>query len=149
MLRSRSFLITAALPATSMAGCTGYNLSGSASTQSLEAPREAAIATFHSSALRPPALWHAENPPSCGSPRFEQAGAAVLKVAILLTPEQSGVDAVSDGGSWILEAADDARHHGCKGMAQRLYDSVIEIYVGGNYAALWQRAQISINDLRQ
>jgi hypothetical protein len=34
-------------------------------------------------------------------------------------------------------------------MAQRLYDAVIEIYVGGDYAALRQRAQIGIDDLRQ
>ena len=40
-------------------------------------------------------------------------------------PEQSGVD-------------DDARDHRCKAMARHLYDAVIEIYVGGDYAALRQ-----------
>jgi hypothetical protein len=98
MARSRSFLITAALLATSMAGCTGYAPSP-AGPQSLAAQREPAIATLRSSALRPLMLWHAENPPACGSPALMRPGATVLKVASLLTPDQSGVDAVSDGGS--------------------------------------------------
>ena len=71
----------------------------------------------------------------------------MLNVASLLTPEQSGVDAVSDGNSWILEVADDARDHGCKAMARHLYDAVIEIYVGGDYAALRQRTQIGVDGL--
>jgi hypothetical protein len=147
MPRFRSSLITAALLATSMAGRTSYDPSPSVGTQSLEAQRQAAIATLPSTALRPLMLCHAENPPAWGSTRLDEAGATVLKVASLLTPEQSGVDAVNDRG--ILEGADDTRAYGGKAMARRLYDGIIEIYLGGDSAAPRQSAQIGIDDLRR
>jgi hypothetical protein len=56
---------------------------------------------------------------------------------------------VRDGGSWILKVADAARQHHCKEVARNLYDTVIATYIGAAYAALRQRAQIGIDDLRQ
>jgi len=106
-----------------MAGRTSYDPFPSIGTQSLEAPGEAANdIALHRTALAD-ALACAE-PSLLRLTRLNEASARVLKVA-RPTPDQRGVDAVSDGGSWILEVAEDARDYCCNAMARRLYDAVI------------------------
>jgi hypothetical protein len=100
-------------------------------------------------ALKPLQLWEAEAQPSCTSPNLAKAGDLVLAAARMLTPERSGLDAVVEGGSWILDVADASRERGCAIMARRLYDAVIATYIGTAYAALRQRAQIGIDDLHR
>jgi hypothetical protein len=72
----------------------------------------------------------------------------VLFTASRLNPADHGLDMVRDSGGWIREVADAAPQHHCKEVARGLYDTVIATYVGTAYAALRQRAQIGIDDLR-
>jgi DNA-directed RNA polymerase subunit RPC12/RpoP len=44
--------------------------------------------------------------------------------------------------------ADEAKDARCDKLARIAYDFVIELYLGSDYAALRQRAEIGINDLR-
>lgn len=147
---TRSLMIALALLAATTAGCASYSPAATPpGIQSLEDQRRAAIEGLRSEALEPLARWQREAPPSCSSPTLKEARATVLTAAGMLTPEQSGLDAVIEGGSWILEVADAVREHGCKEVARNLYDAVIATYIGGAYAALRQRAQIGIDDLHQ
>lgn len=146
MARCCSSLVTAVL-LISLAGCAAYQ--PNSSIESLEEQHQHALDDMRASALQPLRVWQQEAPPSCSSPNLAAAGDMVLTAARLLTPERSGVDAVIEGGGWILEVADAARQQGCKSAARHLYDAVIAIYVGEGYAALRQRAQIGIDDLRQ
>lgn len=139
----------ALIPAT-LASCAGYNPAATPpGIQSLEDQRRANVERMRSLTLQPLSRWQEETPPSCGSPNLVKAGASALTTASMLTPERQGVDTVVAGGTWILEVADAARLRGCKHVARGLYDAVIASYIGGAYAALRQRAQIGIDDLRQ
>jgi hypothetical protein len=142
-------IVSAMLIAATIAGCTGYDPSSiPPGIQSLRDQRHAALEGLRDTALRPLRLWQNEQLPSCESPNLQKARETVLTAANMLTPDRSGVDAVMDSGSWILEVADDAQERGCKPAARSLYDAVIAIYTGGAYTALRQRAQIGIGDLR-
>jgi hypothetical protein len=83
------------------------------------------------------------------SPSLAKARSLVLAAAGMPAPEEQGLDVVIEGGSWVLEVADAARQHRCTKVARDLYDTVIATYTGSAYAALRQRAQIGIEDLRQ
>jgi hypothetical protein len=115
--------------------------------QALQDQRQALIDKIGSDTLKPLSEWQQESPPSCTSPLLAKASGAVLLTANLLKPADHGLDMVRDGGSWILQVADAARQHHCKEVARDLYDTVIATYIGA--AALRQRAQIGIDDLRQ
>ena len=143
-------IIAITLLCAATAACAGYDPAATPpGIRSLQDQRRATIDRMRSETLRPLALWQQDTPPSCSSPTLEKASASVLMTASMLTPERHGVDAAIEGGSWILEVADAAREHGCKKVARGLYDTVIATYTGGAYAALRQRAQIGIDDLRQ
>lgn len=147
---NRYSAIAIALLCAATTACAGYDAGATPpGIKSLQDQRRAVIDDMRSETLRPLALWQQETPPSCSSPALEKASASVLMTASLLIPERQGVDAAIEGGSWILEVADAAREHGCKKVARGLYDRVIATYTGAAYAALRQRAQIGIDDLRQ
>jgi hypothetical protein len=140
--------IATALICAAMAACATSNTTTPPGIQSLMDQRRAAIVRLGDETLQPLSQWQQETPPTCGSPSLAKARTAVLMTAGLLTPERSGVDAVIEGGTWVLQFADTARDHGCKDTARSLYDTVIATYTGSAYAALRQRAQIGIGDLR-
>jgi len=142
-------LIAIALLCAATAACNLPEAGTPPGIQSLIDQRRAAIDRTRSATLRPLRVWEEEQPLSCTSPRFAQARSSVLATARLLNPEDHGIDAVIEGGDWILEVADAARDHGCKEVARHLYDTVIATYTGSAYAALRQRAEIGIEDLRQ
>jgi hypothetical protein len=50
--------------------------------------------------------------------------------------------------SWFLDLADAAASHGCPKLADQVYREVIKTYIGSDYAAQRQRAQIGIEDVR-
>ncbi len=100
-------------------------------------------------ALGPLNEWEAEASPSCASPNLTRAQSSVLAAIDVFAAENHGPDVATDAGTWMLTVADAARDHGCKQVARRLYDTVIATYTGSAYAALRQRAQIGIDDLRQ
>jgi hypothetical protein len=41
-----------------------------------------------------------------------------------------------------------AQERGCTAIARTIYTDIIQIYEGSDYAALRQRAQIGVDDLR-
>jgi hypothetical protein len=47
----------------------------------------------------------------------------------------------------MLQVADAARRAGCKDVARRLYDRVLQIYVGFVFSSLRERAVVGIRDL--
>jgi hypothetical protein len=49
----------------------------------------------------------------------------------------------------LLDTADGAAAHGCPEVARALYLTVIETYIGVGYAALRQRAEIGLAELRE
>jgi hypothetical protein len=148
---ARLMIITAvALLCAGNAACTGYEPEATPpGISSLQDQRRAAIDRLRADTLRPLTLWQQETPPSCNSPSLAKASVSARMTASMLSPERQGIDTVIEGGSWMLEVADAARDHGCKDAARRLYDAVIGTYTGSAYAALRQRAQIGIDDLRQ
>lgn len=131
------------------AGCTPHETDTPPGLQNLIDQRRDLLERMRIEALRPLAEWEAETPPNCGSPRLANARSGVLLAARMLDPDQHGIDAVMEGGTWLLRVADVAQQHGCRGVARGLYDTVVATYTGSAYAALRQRAQISIEDLRQ
>ena len=142
-------LFACALVCTAAGACSLGQTSSSSETQSIPEEKQAVIARMRSIALRPLVDWERETPPSCTSPRLAEARSLVLAAARMQTPEEQGLDVVIEGGSWVLEVADAARQHRCPDVARGLYDAVIATYTGSAYAALRQRAQIGIEDLRQ
>ncbi len=143
-------IMALALLCAATAACAGYDPAATPpGITGLQDQRRAVIDSLRSDTLRPLALWQQETPPSSSSPELEKASASALTTASMLNPERHGVDAAIAGGSWVLEVADAAREHGCKKVARGLYDAVIATYTGAAYAALRQRAQIGIDDLRQ
>ncbi len=147
---TRSPIMALALLCAATTACAGYDPAATPpGIKSLQDQRLAIIDGLRADTLRPLALWQQETPPSCSSPTLERASASARMTASMLNPERHGVDVAIEGGSWILEVADAAREHGCKKVARGLYDAVIATYTGAAYAALRQRAQIGIDDLRQ
>ena len=142
-------LIACALVCAATGACSVAQTGSSPGTRSVLDEREAAISRVRSIALRPLVDWERETPPSCSSPRLAEARSLVLAASRMQKPEEQGLDVVIEGGSWILEVADAARQHRCAAVARDLYDAVIATYTGSAYAALRQRAQIGIEDLRQ
>ncbi len=143
-------IMALALLCAATAACAGYDPAATPpGIKGLQDQRRAVIDSLRSDTLRPLALWQQETPPSCSSPTLEKASASARMTASMLNPERHGLDTAIEGGSWVLEVADAAREHGCKKVARGLYDAVIATYTGAAYAALRQRAQIGIDDLRQ
>jgi hypothetical protein len=143
-------IMALALLCAATAACAGYDPATTPpGIKSLEEQRRAVVAGLRADTLRPLTLWQQETPPSCSSPTLAKASASARMTASMLNPERHGVDAAIEGGSWILEVADAAREHGCNKVARGLYDGVIATHTGGAYAALRQRAQIGVDDLRQ
>ena len=131
------------------AACSAHTTDSPPGIQALQDQRRAVIDKIGSDTLQPLSLWQQEAPPSCASPLLAKARDSVLVTASLITPDREGVDMVVESGSWILRVADAARQHRCKDVARDLYETVIATYTGAAYAALRQRAQIGIEDLRQ
>jgi hypothetical protein len=142
------YAFAAALICATAAACAMPNATTPPGIQRLQDQRHAAIARLGDQTLQPLSQWEQETPPSCSSPALAKARVSVLTTAGLLKPDRSGVDAVIEGGTWVLQVADAARDHGCKDVARSLYDAVIATYTGSAYTALRQRAQIGIEDLR-
>jgi hypothetical protein len=68
--------------------------------------RRVAIDHLGDETLQPLSRWEQETPPTCGSPTLAKARATALTTAGLLKPDRSGVDAVIEGGTWVLQVAD-------------------------------------------
>ena len=132
-----------------MAACKAPTHTPPPGIQALQDQRRALIDKIGGDTLKPLAQWQQEAPPSCASPLLAKARGAALLTASRLNLVDHGLDMVRDSCSWILEVADAARQHQCKEVARDLYETVIATYVGAAYAALRQRAQIGIDDLRQ
>jgi hypothetical protein len=64
-----------------------------------------------------------------------------------MTPATHGVSGAMAAGDWTLQVADAARRAGgCKDVARRLYDRVLQVYVGSVYSSLRERAVSGIGD---
>jgi hypothetical protein len=91
-----------------------------------------------------------EKPPKCDSPNLRKA----MSVSVDLFEELSKKLAKSAGilapqlGAATVDIGDAARDANCPKQARIVYDFVIEGYTDSNYAAMRQRAEIGINDLR-
>ena len=132
----------------SMSGCGTYT-NGDNSVAAAQARVAQARENMRNTALSPLWAWEQENPPSCSSPQLQKARSSVLGFADAVgSNDDLGLDVKFDTGSWILDVADSAKDHGCKDVARSLYDAVIQIFIGGGYAALRDRARIGIDDLR-
>jgi hypothetical protein len=142
-------LMACALLSAATGACSLATSGTTPATQSIIEQRQAAINRMRFIALHPLVDWEQETPPSCTSPNLGKARSLVLAAAGMQTPEKQGLDVVIEGGGWVLQVADAARQHHCTVVARNLYDTVIATYTGSAYAALRQRAQIGIEDLRQ
>ena len=92
-----------------------------------------------------------ESPPACDSRNLGKTSGNALHLSKLV--ERGAIDLSAkhrlDLGSTIVDIADAALKAGCKEEARALYDYVIAVFVGGNFASIRQRAQIGIEDLRR
>jgi hypothetical protein len=57
-------------------------------------------------------------------------------------------DVLPRGASTLLDVADAAAEHNCPDLAKDIFNRVIAVFVGSNYAAYRQRAEIGLADLR-
>ena len=104
---------------------------------------------LHDATMTPYRAWLAEEPISCRSPTLVEARAAVLDTALMIRPQRQGFTAAYDAARWMLEVADGASAHGCKGVARNLYANVNAIYVGMGYMPLRQHASAGLARLEQ
>jgi len=66
------------------------------------------------------------------------------------TPYQWGLHEarVYDSGRLMLQVGEIARTRRCNAIAREAFLEVIEVYVGSDFAALRQRAQVGVDDIR-
>ena len=114
----------------------------------LQVQKQQTVNDMAESSRAPTRAFLAENPFTCDSSNLKKAESMALLTSSLLNPREHGFDTVLQSGTWILEVGDAAKSRGCKTDARKMYDAVISTYVGSGYAALRQRAQIGIDDLR-
>jgi hypothetical protein len=98
--------------------------------------------------------FRTEKRPACTSEHLRSArvealgmmgGSAVKQQQVIYA---WGVDGIYQIAGVVLDVADAARAHHCTKVAREIYDAVIRTYVGSDYAALRQRAEIGIRDLK-
>jgi hypothetical protein len=97
------------------------------------------------------AEFETEKRRSCASAHLKSARANALGAALAASPTAVyayGLEGMIEAGGVVLDVADAARRARCGKIARELYDTVIATFVGSGYAALRQRAEIGINDLR-
>lgn len=98
-------------------------------------------------ARKPLAAFEAENPKLCTSENLKEARVMALNLVSVLSPKSATAHKRNTGAT-ILDVADSARNAKCTQDARVLYDHVIKVFVGSDFAALRQRAEIGINDVR-
>jgi hypothetical protein len=92
---------------------------------------------------KPLDAFRKEKPPKCDSPNLRKA----MIVSVDLFGQR--LDAFAPQlAALTVDVGDAARDANCPKQARIVYDFVIEGYTGSNYAAMRQRAEIGINDLR-
>src|SRR5262245_61635421 len=106
-----------------------------------------AIGRMEDSALGPMRAFEAEKPKSCNSKNLEESEGAVTYAVNVMTPATHGLSGAMAAGDWMLQVADAARRAGCKEVARRLYDRVLQNYFGSVYASLRERAVVGIGYL--
>ena len=107
-----------------------------------------AIGRMEDSALGPMRAFETEKPKSCNSKNLEEAEGAVTYAVNVMTPATHGLSGAMAAGDWTLQVADAARRAGCKDVARRLYDRVLQNYVGSVHSSLRERAVVGIGDLQ-
>lgn len=98
---------------------------------------------------QPLASFRSEKAPSCASEHLKEARGMSIALASGIGRIRPRVSEGLQLGTAVLAVADEAKKAGCREAARALYDIVIEVFIGSGYAALRQRAQIGIDDLRK
>lgn len=92
--------------------------------------------------------FEAEHPKSCSSKNLRKASAFAHQVLRAAATDSRLASLIPRAGSELLDVADAAKKAGCKPFAREMYDFVIKAFISPMDAALRQRAQIGIDDMR-
>jgi hypothetical protein len=106
-----------------------------------------AIGRMEDTVLVPMRAFEAEKPKGCNSKNLGEAEGAATYAVNVMTPATHTLSGAMAAGDWMLQVADAARRAGCKDVARRLYERVLQIYVGFVYSSLRERAVVGIGDL--
>ena len=106
-----------------------------------------AIGRMEDTVLVPMRAFEAEKPKGCNSKNLVEAEGAATYAVNVMTPATHTLSGAMAAGDWMLQVADAARRAGCKDVARRLYERVLQIYVGFVYSSLRERAVVGIGDL--
>jgi hypothetical protein len=106
-----------------------------------------AIGRMEDTVLGPMRAFEAERPKSCNSTNLMEAEGTANYAVNVMTPRTHTLSGATAAGDWMLQVADAARRAGCKDVARRLYDRVLQIYVGFVFSSLRERAAVGVRDL--
>ena len=95
------------------------------------------------------ASFRSETPKKCGSEHLKKAAQFAAHVIREGARREFGAGFILRAGSEYLDVADEAKKAGCQAVARLIYDEVIKGFIAPSHAALRQRAQIGIDDLRR
>ena len=107
-----------------------------------------AIGRMEDTVLGSMRAFEAERPKSCNSQNLVEAEGTANYAVNVMTPATHGLSGAMAAGDWTLQVADAARRAGCKDVARRLYDRVLQMYVGSVFSSLRERAVVGIGDLQ-
>jgi hypothetical protein len=83
---------------------------------------------------------------NCNGPELDEATETANAAVALSQRHELGVRLAA--GGQLLSVADAAKSKGCVQQAGAIYDEVLRVFAGGEYASLRDRAMVGIQDLR-